>query len=267
MKQILVIIQLLISSNVLSQISFENRNNYYDGNYFKDNGFCYAYSHDNNFVDTDEFQIIDGYLKLRVLRTVKNLLEISYDESGLHVPYHRESKNNYWFHLLEELSEDELNEFCKYSDNVLPEDIDTLFIIRNNLESNSKWVEKKDEQGRLQYCKIESQYEIIKLLVTKNIALDNLHYTNSTVEVHVEIKDEDIVTLHSKNRVLCPQEIDITLIKKLNESLIDYKYLPEGNRHKFLPEVKRALGEFQNDFSLMQGYIDENTLNALGIEN
>ena len=267
MKQILLLIQLIISANVLCQISFENRNNYYDGNYFKDNEFCFAYNFDSKLIENDNYQIVDGHLKLRVLRTAKNMLEISFDEYGLHVPFDRESMNNYWFHLLETLNEDELKEFFSYSDNILTENIDTLFVIRNNLESNSRWVEKTDGHGKLYYCKIESPNEIIKFLVVKNTEIDSLKYTNSTVELDIEIRDKNIVTLDSKNRILCPQEIDMNLIKKLNESLIDFKYLPEGNRHDYLPEIKRALGEFQIDFSLMKGFVDQNTLNALGIEH
>ena len=268
MKQALILIHIAISLNAFCQISIVNTDKYYDEEYFEDSGHCYTYIVNDKFIKNNEYDIADGYLKLSVLRTVRNMIEVSFDENGLYVPYDRHSNNSwYWPQRRKELDDEELEEYLIESFASEFENIDTITIIRNNPELNGSWMEIMHTDGKLILCLTETPYEVIKFVVFKDSTSDSLGYKNRTVEVEIEFSDKDVIAIHDEFRILCPEEINKKLIKKINRSLIDFKYLPEGNRHKYSPEIKRALREFQKDYFLLEGFIDQQTLNTLGISH
>ena len=268
MKQALILIQIAISLNAFCQISIVNTNKYYDEEYFEDSGHCYTYIVNDKFIKNNDYDIADGYLKLSVLRTARNMIEISLDDNGLYVPYDRHSNNNwYWPEQRKDLSDEELKEYSIESFASEVENIDTIIVIRNNLELNRSWMEIIHTDGKLIHCLTETPYEVIRFVVFNNSTRNSLEYKNRTVEVDIEFTDKDVITTNHEIRILCPEEINIKLIKKINRSLIDFKYLSEGNRHKFSPEIKGALRKFQKDYFLLEGFIDQQTLNTLGISH
>lgn len=259
MKTIISIALIFFWVHAKCQFVFVNSKDYYDREYFQKNGKCYTYAATEQKFLLDSSHVEYDYYRLEILNLSENLIKFVVDESGIFLPYQRDGELGYVDHIkLEYDSPISKEQFVDIK--LIPKYLlDTIDIVRDR---PVKGFIKRDDHL---WCFGESENEHIRLVTLKTDRIEYLEYRDMLVSVEVELRENDYIDFVQKKEILCPEKIDANLILALNNRLIEYGYLEEKLRNKYVPEVKEGLIEFQQKMQLNYGFIDIETLILLKI--
>jgi len=258
-----------------AQIQLVNKKGYYDGFFYQEGKVCYTYEFRSDTVLLNDFLISDNYLNIPVIKYKSNLKNCVQDSNLYYLPYEHDEESHFedipYEYLIEGDNTEEYyidgynteESLTKY--NTIPiERIKEIDIIRNK-ESIVPLQFKKDD-GKSAFGYSEVPFEFISLKILDKVASESNLYNDQVVSVNIEFYDDDIIGMGLKKKLICPENINRSLISSLNESLVSFGYLEDKKRVSYMREIKNALVEFQKEFSLMQGYLDYETLEMLDIE-
>ncbi len=265
MKYLFFFLAFFCAQLTFGQLVFESSSNYYEGDYDKYKGQCYCKSFkvDSSFLTSF---VLENYITLNVVATWENLWPFRYNEDDfLVLPYEVPGEDAQG--VYSELNKEQDKWLLDFStDNPL---LDTVYVLRN--QSSIYWYDGETHEPlgagskRVDYDYVNmysrtKPYQEFRFSVLKDTA--NFPYFRT---VHIEFHEGDGVNRLGNRKIICPEKIKVALIERMNDRLIEMGYLTNEKRRKFLPEVREALFQFQEDYNLEVGYVDQQTLDYLDI--
>jgi len=149
-----------------------------------------------------------------------------------------------------------------------------LISVTNLQTEGVKWVKKRVDAN----CLSPNPNDCMVWCLVKTDAYNYVSYDTIMEEVVVDTSqtkyfeyktfDNIISFSHPYQEVACVCEADMSkkMIKKVKKALRDFDYYYASLDHTFSDELKAVLMEFQRDYSLPVGYLDEKTLEYLEVK-
>jgi len=136
-------------------------------------------------------------------------------------------------------------------------------------QTYTKWEKKKTDRNCLS---ADPNDCLVWCLVTKPYTDRDLIVVTDTSKVKnfrtVLIQLSDITNLGKtySRRILCPEEIDGNLVKKVQQRLIELGFMNARKKKKYDQKLRTALNKFQEEYGLPKGFLDHPTLEYLDVE-
>ena len=261
MKTILLnLLFLSISLNAFSQIKLILPENYYTGYFLQmSSNECYAIDFEPSINLLDSMLVYNDFIELKVIpfSLYTNLLR--YDDEGVFLPYDLEEGEMYRKIMKENFPKESNFRFSDFTFSNI-DFIDTIDILRDKPSRNPAVV-----CGDIK--KREIPFEYFRFYTIDTTRFGHLRFEDKLITIHVEVKDNDIISNELRRRIVCPNEIDRELIKELNQRLIDLGYLKDEYRRVYAPEIKNAIDRFQSNRNLPVGFLDHKTLKLLKVKS
>jgi len=268
LKNLLFLFLLLSCNQILGQINIIKPSEYYEFEYFRENGFCWCktFISDESLIEKSE---IEGHIKFNAINTNANFK--NYLNYNQYLKYDTINRIVLGYENLDlnDIDKVQIEEF--ESKNIFPSTIDdsyidTVYITRKGegmifISQDESVPLFHNNSGSNTFIFAEYPYRVFQLLV-----VNNTNEFKNFVEVHIEFKDSDSVNKKYSRKIICPEDISTKRVKGLNSKLIELGYLSDDIRTKFTTEIREALYLFQEDFGLETGFLDKITLNELEIK-